>query len=116
LPESEDGSAQAGPGAAGVSSGRGTVPRRPIERGARKDQTMKSKEEPSLTSLQGDPSAPASRQNPACLRDETTGPPSRPGRTAAAASEQRALSLFPELRRAAVVGASSPETVVLTLL
>ena len=77
---------------------------------------MKSKEEPSLASLRGDPSAPASRQNPACLRDETTGPLSRPGRTAAAASVTPALSLFLEFLRAAVVGASSPETVVLTLL
>ena len=77
---------------------------------------MKSKEEPSLASLRGDPSTPASRQNPACLRDETTGPLSRPGRTAAAASVTPALSLFLEFLRAAVVGASSPETVVLTLL
>ena len=77
---------------------------------------MKSKEEPSLTSLRGDPSAPASRQNPACLRDETTGPLSRPGRTAAAASVTPALSLFLEFMRAAGVGASSPETVVPTLL
>ena len=77
---------------------------------------MKSKEEPSLASLRGDPSAPASRQNPACLRDETTGPLSRPGRTAAAASEKPALSLFPEFLTPVVVGASSPETVVVTLL
>lgn len=77
---------------------------------------MKSKEEPSRTSLRGDPSTPASRQNPAGLRDETTGPLSRPGRTAAAASEKPALSLLPEFLTSAVVGASSPETVVLTLL
>jgi RNA-directed DNA polymerase len=64
---------------------------------------MKSKEEPSLTSRRGDPSAPASRQNPACLRAETTGPLSRPGRTAAAASEKPALSLFPDALMEAIV-------------
>ena len=77
---------------------------------------MKSKEEPSLASRRGDPTSPAPRQTPASPREETAGPLSRPGRTATASSEKPALSLFPEFLRPAVVGASSPETVVLTLL
>jgi hypothetical protein len=77
---------------------------------------MKSKEEPSLASLRGNPSPPVPRHNPASPREETTGSLSRPGRTAAAPSEKPALSLLPEFLTSAVVGASSPETVALTLL
>ena len=77
---------------------------------------MKSKEEPSLASRRGDPTSPALRQSPASPREETAGPLSRPGRTAAASSEKPALSLFPEFLTSVAVGASSPDTVVLTLL
>ena len=77
---------------------------------------MKSKEEPSLASRRGNPSSPVPRHLPANPREETAGSLSRPGRTATASSEKPALSLFPEFLRPAVVGASSPETVVLTLL
>ncbi len=77
---------------------------------------MKSKDEPSLASRRGNPSLPAPRHIPASPREETLGSLSRPGRTAAASSEKPALSLLPEFLTSAVVGASSPETVVLTLL
>ena len=60
---------------------------------------MKNKEESSLGSSRGKPSAPA----------ETTGSLSRPGRTAPAPSEKPALSLFPESLLEAVVDPANME-------
>jgi len=60
---------------------------------------MKSKEEPSIGSVRGNPSSP----------EETTGSLSRPGRTAAAPIEQPALSLFPEDLMEAVVDPDNME-------
>ena len=60
---------------------------------------MKSKEEPSLASMRGNPSSP----------EETTGSLSRPGPTAAAPSEKPALSLFPESLIEAVVDPDNME-------
>lgn len=60
---------------------------------------MKSKEEPSLDSMRGNPSSP----------EETTGSLSRPGPTAAAPSEKPALSLFPESLMEAVVDPDNME-------
>ena len=60
---------------------------------------MKSKEEPSIDSVRGNPSS----------HEETTGSLSRPGRTAAAPIEQPALSLFPEDLMEAVVDPDNME-------
>lgn len=60
---------------------------------------MKSKEEPSLGSMRGNPSSP----------EETAGSLSRPGRTAAAPGEKPALSLFPESLMEAVVDSTNLE-------
>lgn len=60
---------------------------------------MKSKEEPSLGSLRGNPSS----------SEETTGSLSRPGRTASALSEKPALSLFSESLMEAVVDSTNME-------
>ena len=64
------------------------------------------KEEPSISSVRGNPSS----------LEETTGSLSRPGRTAAAQIEKPALSLILESLMKATLDESNTEPAVLTLL
>ena len=101
-------SAKAAAGAAEVSRGRSTDPRRPID--DRKDRTMKNKEEPSANSQRGNASRQVDLDRPEDAGHETIRSLSRPGRAVAARAEQPTLSLFPKSLMEAVVDEANLET------
>lgn len=70
---------------------------------------MKNKEEPSAHSQRGNPSGQVDLYRSGGVGPETTGSVSRPGRTAAARTEQPALSLFPRSLMEAVVDQANLE-------